>query len=101
MRNLVGSDPQVSLKEKITVDFAETSLASNVFMQIFEGSTTDSTGVEMLKKLDCIDFGEFKDENDRQRPFKRVFFVGKVYAADSEDNFQAPAFVNLFTIVAE
>lgn len=101
IRNLVGSDPQVSLKEKITVDFAETSLASNVFMQIFEGSTTDSTGVEMLKKLDCIDFGEFKDENDRQRPFKRVFFVGKVYATDSEDNFQAPAFVNLFTIVAE
>jgi hypothetical protein len=101
MRNLVGTDPQVPLKEKMTVDFAETSLSSNVFMQIFEGSTTDSTGVEMLKKLDCIDFGEFKDENDKQRPFKRVFFVGKVYSKDGEDNFQAPAFVNLFTIVAE
>lgn len=104
MRNLVGTDPQVSLKEKITVDFSETSLASNVFMQIFEGSTTDSTGVEMLKKLDCIDFGEFKDENDKQRPFKRVFFVGKVYAKDedyNDSNFQAPAFVNLFIIVAE
>lgn len=101
MRNLVGTDPQVPLKEKMTVDFAETSLSSNVFMQIFEGSTIDSTGVEMLKKLDCIDFGEFKDENDKQRPFKRVFFVGKVYSKDGEDNFQAPAFVNLFTIVAE
>lgn len=104
MINLVGTDPQVSLKEKMTVDFAETSLSSNVFMQIFEGSTSDSTGVEMLKKLDCIDFGEFKDENDKQRPFKRVFFIGKVYAKSgdyNDSNFQSPAFVNLFTIVAE
>lgn len=99
MTGLIGSDPQTPLKEKKVVDFAQTSVESNVFMQIFEGTTVNSDGVAMLKKLDCIDFGEFKDENDKQRPFKRVFFIGKVYA-DEELN-QAPGFVNLFTIVAE
>jgi len=101
LTSLIGTDPQSPLKEKQVVDFAQTSLQSNVFMQIFEGTTTDNDGVSMLKKLDCIDFGEFKDENDKQRPFKRVFFVGKVYANENSDNYQAPAFVNLFTIVAE
>ena len=101
LTSLIGTDPQSPLKEKQSVDFAQTSLQSNIFMQIFEGSTTDSNGVAMLKKLDCIDFGEFKDENDKQRPFKRVFFVGKVYANENSDNYQAPAFVNLFTIVAD
>jgi len=101
LRNLVGTDPQVPLKQKLVVEFAETSISSNVFMQIFEGTTSDSMGVSMLKKLDCIDFGEFKDENDKERPFKRVFFIGKVYANDNTAGYQAPAFVNLFTIVAE
>ena len=101
MTSLIGSDPQTPLKEKKVVDFAQSSITSNVFMQIFEGTTTDSNGVAMIKKLDCIDFGEFKDENDKERPFKRVFFVGKVYANDNTDSYQAPAFVNLFTIVAE
>lgn len=101
LTSLIGKDPQSPLKEKQAVDFAQTSLQSNIFMQIFEGSTTDSNGVAMLKKLDCIDFGEFKDENDKQRPFKRVFFVGKVYANENSDSYQAPAFVNLFTIVAD
>lgn len=101
MRSLNGTDSQVPLKEKITVDFSQTSIQSNVFMQIFEGSTQSDSSVTMLKKLDCIDFGEFKDENDKQRPFKRVFFIGKVYANESDDNYQSPAFVNLFTIVAE
>lgn len=101
LTSLIGTDPQSPLKEKQAVDFAQTSLQSNIFMQIFEGSTTDSNGVAMLKKLDCIDFGEFKDENDKQRPFKRVFFVGKVYANENSDSYQAPAFVNLFTIVAD
>jgi len=101
LTSLIGTDPQSPLKEKQVIDFAQTSLQSNVFMQIFEGTTTDNDGVSMLKKLDCIDFGEFKDENDKQRPFKRVFFVGKVYANENSDNYQSPAFVNLFTIVAE
>jgi hypothetical protein len=101
MTNLLGPDPQMPLKEKKIVDFAQTSIGSNVFMQIFEGSTIDSTGVSMLRKLDCIDFGEFKDENDRERPFKRVFFIGKVYANNDINSYQSPAFVNLFTIVAE
>jgi len=99
MSSLLGNDPQSPLKEKQVVDFAQTSIQSNVFMQIFEGTTTNSDGIAMLKKLDCIDFGEFKDENDKQRPYKRVFFVGKVYADEGAS--QAPAFVNLFTIVAE
>ena len=101
LTSLIGTDPQSPLKEKQAVDFAQTSLQSNIFMQIFEGSTTDSNGVAMLKKLDCIDFGEFKDENDKQRPFKRVFFVGKVYVNENSDSYQEPAFVNLFTIVAD
>jgi hypothetical protein len=101
MQNLVGSDPQNALKEKIVVNFAQSSIESNVFMQMFEGTTTNSDGIAMLKKLDCIDFGEFKDQNDTERPFKRVFFVGKVYANDDINNYQSPAFVNLFTIVAE
>lgn len=101
MQSLVGSDPEVSLKEKISIDFTNTSIESNVFMQMFEGSTIDANANAMLKKLDCIDFGEFKDENDKLRPFKRVFFVGKVYASEDPANYQAPAFVNLFTIVAE
>ena len=101
MTSLIGSDPQTPLKEKKVVDFAQSSITNNIFMQIFEGKTSDSDGVVMLKKLDCIDFGEFKDENNKERPFKRVFFVGKVYADENNDNYQAPAFVNLFTIVAE
>lgn len=101
IQSLVGADPQVALKEKIVVDFSQTSIESNVFMQMFEGSTSTVTDVSLLKKLDCIDFGEFKDDLDKQRPFKRVFFVGKVYANEDGSNYQAPAFVNLFTIVAE
>jgi hypothetical protein len=101
IQSLVGQDPQVPLKEKITVDFAKTSIESNVFMQMFEGPTSTVSDAVLLKKLDCIDFGEFKDDNDKSRPFKRVFFVGKVYANEDASSYQAPAFVNLFTIVAE
>jgi hypothetical protein len=101
IKHLVGTDAQVPLKQKFVVDFSQTSIESNVFMQIFEGTTTTATSVSMLKKLDCIDFGEFKDPNDLVRPFKRIFFVGKVYANDDMNDYQSPAFVNLFTIVAE
>lgn len=101
IQTLKGTDPQVHLKEKIVVDFSQTSIESNVFIQMFEGSTTSTTDAIVLKKLDCIDFGEFKDENDKQRPFKRVFFVGKIYSNEDESSYQAPAYVNLFTIVAE
>jgi hypothetical protein len=101
IQSLVGTDPQIPLKEKIVVDFSQSSIESNVFMQIFEGSTRTLSDAIELKKLDCIDFGEFKDDLDKKRPYKRVFFIGKIYANEDSSAYQTPAFVNLFTIVAE
>lgn len=101
MQEMAGTDPQVPLKESIVVNFDQSSISSNVFMQMFEGTTTSVTAASLLKKLDCVDFGEFKDESDEKRPFKRVFFVGKVYANEDTNAYQAPAFVNIFTIVAD
>ena len=98
---LNGTDPQVPLKESFTINFEQTSISSNIFMQIFEGSTSDVNALTTIKKLDCIDFGEFKDLSDSERPFKRIFFIGKVYANDDTNGYQAPAYVNLFTIVAD
>lgn len=97
LQELIGSDPSTPTKEKITVDFSLTSIQSNVFMQMFEGGNNTPSGIPKLTKLDCVDFGEFKDENDKDKPFKRVFFVGKVYI----DEYESPTFINLFTIVAE
>ena len=68
---------------------------------IFEGATESVNALTTIKKLDCVDFGEFKDELDLERPYKRVFFVGKVYANEDTNAYQAPAFVNIFTIVAD
>lgn len=101
MQEMVGNDPQVPLKESFVINFDQTSIGSNVFMQMFEGSTSTVSSDTTLKKLDCVDFGEFKEEQDRERPFKRVFFVGKVYANEDTNSYQAPAFVNIFTIVAD
>lgn len=97
MSELVGSNQNNPNKEKIEVYFSETSLQSNVFMQMFEGKNNTNDGFPTLRKLECIDFGEFKDENDKERPYKRVFFIGKVYL----DAAQTPTYINLFTIVAE
>lgn len=97
MQELIGNDPSTPNKDKVTVDFSLTSYQSNVFMQMFEGGNNTTNGIPKLTKLDCIDFGEFKDENDKERPFKRVFFVGKVYI----DEYESPTYINLFTIVAE
>jgi hypothetical protein len=72
-------------------------MQNNVFMQMFEGKNNTPDGVPILRKLEYIDFGEFKDENDKERPYKRVFFVGKVYL----DEYESPTYINLFTIVAE
>jgi hypothetical protein len=97
MSQLKGTDPNTVNKEKIEITFSETSLQSNVFMQLFEGKNNTPDGIPSLRKLEYIDFGEFKDENDKDRPFKRVFFVGKVYL----DEYESPTYINLFTIVAE
>lgn len=101
MRQMIGSDPQVPLKESFIVNFDQSSITNNVFMQIFEGATESVNALTTIKKLDCVDFGEFKDELDLERPYKRVFFVGKVYANEDTNAYQAPAFVNIFTIVAD
>lgn len=94
---LEGSDPQVPLKEKVEIVFTESSIENNLFMQLFEGKTNEETAALILKKLDCIDFGEFKVLSDKDNPFRRVFFAGKVYI----NGYGSPSFVNLFTIVAE
>lgn len=97
IQNLVGTDPTAPLKQQKVVDFTETSIQTNVFMQMFEGKKQNADSVPILRKLDCIDFGEFKDETDQSRPFKRVFFIGKVYIGSDD----VPKYANLFTIVAE
>jgi hypothetical protein len=97
LTDLRGNDALLPLKEKIEVDFTKMSTQNNIFMQIFEGKTNDSDADMLLTKLDCIDFGEFKLQEDRENPFRRVFFAGKVYLND----FDSPSYVNLFTIIAE
>jgi hypothetical protein len=97
MSDLKGKSAELAKKEKITVNFNQTSLQGNVFMQIFEGKKGNGTADPLFKKLDCIDFGEFKDPNDSANPYKRVFFVGKVYF----DKNDTPTYINLFTIIAE
>ncbi len=97
MMNLNGSDSLLPLKEKIEVGFVKTSTQNNIFMQIFEGKTNESTADLLFTKLDCVDFGEFKVIDDKENPFRRVFFVGKVYI----NGVDSPSFVNLFTIIAE
>jgi hypothetical protein len=94
---LQGPDPQIPAKQKVEVEFAKTSIQNNLFMQLFEGKKIESSADVTLQKLDYIDFGEFKDESDRDNPYRRVFFVGKVYI----NAYGSPSFVNLFTIVAE
>ncbi len=94
---LAGPDPQIPAKQKVTVEFAKTSIQNNVFMQLFEGKKIDESADVTLQKLDYIDFGEFKDQSDRDNPYRRIFFVGKVYM----NVYGSPSFVNLFTIVAE
>lgn len=97
MSYLKGPDEQIPLKEKVEIVFTETSIENNLFMQLFEGKTNEETAALFLKKLDCIDFGEFKVLSDKDNPFRRVFFAGKVYI----NGYGSPSFVNLFTIVAE
>ena len=51
--------------------------------------------INEIKKLEIVDAGEFQDENDKNRPKKHVYYVGKIYQ-DSQEN---STFVNLFTII--
>jgi len=75
-------------KQKISVEFSDTSRENNIVSQMFE---FDTTGVE---KLSIVDFGEFGD-NDPFSPGKRVFFVGKII----KDSAGSQTFLNIFTVV--
>lgn len=83
-------DLEKSLKEKqkVEIDFTDTSRENNLIGQIFE---YDSTGID---KLSIIDFGEFDDDDPFSRG-KRVFFVGKIL----RDANGAETFMNIFTVV--
>lgn len=77
-------------RESITIDFARTTLRSNVFCQLFEMKQ------HRLLKLDIIDYGEVTVD-DELFPTKRIFFAGKVFV----DSFGMQTFVNLFTLIYE
>ena len=75
-------------KQKIEINFSDTSRENNIVGQVFEYA---STGID---KLSIIDFGEF-DDDDPFSPGKRVVFVGKIYL----DANGAETFMNIFTVV--
>lgn len=72
---------------KETIYFDSTSLANKLFSQFFEITGTS------LQKLDVLEFGTFKHENK----IKQVFFVGKVFLDEYENN----TFVKIFTLIFE
>ena len=74
-------------KQKIEIEFDDTSRDNNLISQIFEFS---STGIE---KLSIVDFGMFTDE-DPMSPGKHIFFIGKLY----RDSNGSETFMNIFTV---
>jgi hypothetical protein len=80
-------------KPRETIKFNNTTLSNNMFGQCFEVSIDG--GSRYMNKLQVIDFGTFIDENDKNRPEKHVFFVGKTYRGVG----RLPAFLNLFTLI--
>ena len=77
-------------KEKISVEFSETSQTNNIICQIFELKNQE------LIKLDIIDFGDFPSINPNSTN-KHIYFVGRVF----EDGYGTKTFVNLFTLIYE
>lgn len=84
-----------TLIERKSVVFENIPTSANFLTQIYEINNTQQNSSPTFKKLDVIDFGEFRVENDERRPFKRVFFVGKIFIND----INVPSFINLFTII--
>ena len=73
------------------INFTETSDLNNLLTQFYEEDKNKGT----ITKLEVIDAGEFPyDENDIERPAKRVFYVGKIFF-DLND---IPSFINYFTV---
>jgi hypothetical protein len=90
-----GKLPMISLppKESTEIKFVKTTTDNNLLLQIYE----DSIGAKM-KKLDIIDAGIFPDSKDPNKRYeKRVFYAGKIYL----DDYKAPTFINIFTIVMD
>jgi len=69
------------------INFDPTSLANNMFCQIFEMKDSE------LQKLDIVDYGSYVYNNIQ----KRAFFVGKVLIDDNG----CQTFVKIFTLVFE
>ena len=78
-------------KEHVSINFKKTSYFNNLILQIYEKNFNN----DELSKLDIVDAGEFRDDIDKNRPNKRVFYVGKIFK-DSNDN---NTFVNIFTLI--
>ena len=78
-------------KEYVQINFTETSDLNNLLTQFYEEDKNKGT----ITKLEIIDAGEFPfDENDVERPAKRVFYVGKIFF----DQNNIPSFINYFTV---
>jgi hypothetical protein len=84
-----------TLVERKSVIFENIPTSANFLTQIYEINNTQQNSNPTFKKLDVIDFGEFRVDNDDRRPFKRVFFVGKIFIND----INVPSFINLFTLI--
>jgi len=75
------------------INFLKTSTDNNLLIQMYE----DGIGAS-FKKLDIIDAGIFEDPFDAENRFeKQVFYVGKIFF----DSFNAPTFINIFTIIMD
>jgi len=89
MTDLSGSTTGIKKPHK-TINFDITTTTNDITIQAFE------TNSEYLKKLDVVDFGEFKS-NSNTSSNSRVLFLGKVFV----DKYKTPTFANIFTIVLE
>jgi hypothetical protein len=81
-----------SAKPVDVIQFDNTSEDNNLVIQIFESNGNQST----LKKLDIINFGEFRT-NGFKKSSQSVYFAGKIFLTKTG----IPTFVNIFTIVID
>jgi len=86
-------DSTVIAKEAAQIYFTQTSEFNNFIGQFYEEDP--ETG--FIKKLDIVDAGEFFDELDSVKPYKHVYYVGKIIF----DNNKIPSFVNIFTVILD
>jgi len=87
MNDLVGRVPDQPVCPNEEVRFTNTSQTNDICIQAFEIG-------ENLKKLDMVDFGDHRDQNNVS---KRIVFLGKNFV----DSYGATNFINIFTLVIE